>query len=342
MNKHERQKIYDKKLLKKIIIVLLFNFLIIGVRGDIPKSNQKELINEQRWFNYIETIIRKGELYQKMDSQRERYQNINYYLENKQVILKDFYSSDANLAAIFIDIDGDQVDELWLIQREGSGNFDSTLIFKKQNKVFKEVGYLDSYAIPYLYQGRIYFIGVTQDMETKNPKYVNFYRFKGLKPIVQKQYQLDYQYDLTSILHSKFKKIPSRKDLKKLVDFSEPISEVAQITKKLTENEYHLEVIDEKYNRKLEFYAGLFFRPASSPLHWDLRNRGKVTIGNIDEDEYYCRGFTFFRDNLGYLSLLKAFYCGNKVIIRVYRFEKNSLKKVLETSINPKIVIHKN
>lgn len=355
--------------IQKIAIIAVIMIFTVSCSNEVPteasndKAIKESIINEKEaWENYLNNIIRNREL-ELLYTQKYPEINLNEYLEqNKISIQGDSFEIDilksTNVMSFLIDLDKDGIDELCLLQCEGSIRHYYVKVFKKKNEVYIDVSTTDGYMFPVKYNNEAHFIRIEKDFETKFTDSVIEYELKGLTFKEKRVFNIKYTYDVSE-LPKLMTKIIDDEYLNSLNTYKISDSNVAKIDEASSEYEpsYDIELIDKKNNNIFRFTTKLWFTSVGyAPNYWKIESKDDSThkfkgidqiVTYTDTNEAVCFGFRFYKDESNNIFLLKVSYPfftkdaykDGDLILQLFKFNKNSVEEIEKELIEPKVEV---
>jgi len=307
------------------------------------------------WENYIKKIAENRKydlLYEQQDSL-----NLAEYL--KKIVAEKPAVIDAlkecNSNAFLIDLDKDGINELCLVQCEGSIRHYFVLVFKKKDESYVCASKSEGDIFPVKYNNEVHFISTAYDFQTKFKKSIIEYEVKGLAFNPKRIWKVNYTYDI-SVLPQSITKMIDNHYLNSLNDYKISDSNIAKITDIPGSSSFNVELVDNKNNNILKFKVDLWLTSVGyAPNRWyiELKDdrirkfKGIDQVESKDGEESVCYGLKFYKDGLDNIFLLKVSYPffttkttkDGDLKIQLFKFNKDSVEKVEDIMIEPKIEI---
>lgn len=335
----------------------------MSIKALTQSSTKLSLLdNQETWENYITDIIKTREfnlLYE------HTYPEINFkdYIKKGKLKMKGSTTKieeleNTNEKAFLINLDKDSVNELCLLQCEGSIRHYYVMVYKRENGIYVYKSTMDGYINPVKYNNKVHFISIESDFETKFVNAVIEYSVDGLTLKQKEIFNINYTYDVSKLPESITKIIDSNY-LNSLSNYKVSDSNIANISKTSEAPAYSIVLLDEKNNNNFKFTLSLWLTSVGyAPNEWDLKTLDKRTLNfsGINKvithreegtDVTVCFGVKFFKDESNDIFLLKLSYPfytaapkkdGN-LILQLYKFNKNSVDEVENRLIEPKVEV---
>ncbi|PKM93112.1 MAG: hypothetical protein CVU84_17535 [Firmicutes bacterium HGW-Firmicutes-1] len=353
------------KELTKMATIIIVLIIITSCHRNVVNENEEIIKStikvDTKWEDFLNDCIinQKLELLRPDESTQI---SLKAYVEEKKIIIEadsnemEFLVTE-NMDAYLFDLDGDGVNELYVVQCEGgSDKFYYVKIYKQTDDVFVETVITVGNIFPITYDSKVHFLSIEYDYETKLRNAVIEYEFNGLFFEQKKTSQFDYGYN-TSELSELMSDIIDDNYLNNLKNYQMSDSNIAIINKATNQPPYDIELFDTKHNIKFIFTVDLFHTSNwYSPNQWEITTSDEYTLKleGIEQlitriDENVCFGIKFYQDGLDNIYILKVSYPyftvhepkGGELILQLFRLEENEICEVENIKLEPTIIINK-
>jgi len=318
----------------------------------------------ETWEDYLYSIIKNRD-FELLFNQKNSQINLLEYLKQSKILIKGSPTEIEELkyfnqAAFLFDLDKDGVNELCLLQSEGSIRHHFVEIFKKKNNIYVDTSMAEGYIFPFKYNNEVHFISIENDFNTKFTNAVIEYEINGLSFKQKEIYIISFKYDVSQLPKS-ITKIIDDKFLNSLSNYKVSESSIAKI-KQISESPcYDVDLVDNGNNNIFKFTFKLRTTSVGyAPNEWKFISRNEkthkfngteqmVTHRAAGTDETVCFGLKFYKDEFGNIFILKVSYLyftinvgkDGDLILQLFKFTKNSVEEVEKKIIQPKVVVQR-
>ncbi|TXK82612.1 hypothetical protein [Paenibacillus sp. N3.4] len=322
------------------------------------------LTNRQEdWESYLYRLIKNREenlLYTQQDFEIDLAEYIKQgkiSLQNDPAEIKAIINSIDS--SFLIDIDHDGIDELYVIQCEGSIRQYYGTVFKKKNEVYVEMSEFKGHILPVRYNNDVHFISIFNNFETKHTEAVVEYEVNGLAFKPKEILNINYLYDVSAVSKLMGKMIDNEY-LNSLSSYEISDSNFANMPEISNESSYDVKVTDEKYKNTFNWTIKLWLTSVGyAPNSWEISSKDESThkfngMGQIETngdkvtDDSVLYGWKFFKDEFDQLFLIKVSYPfftledrkDGDLILQLFKFNKDFVEEVEKVRIEPEVEVN--
>lgn len=276
---------------------------------------------------------------------------LNDYIDEGLITMESFYTND--YGAYLIDINNDQIDELLVHRKEGSGGKRSTEVFKMQNGVYKSIDNIPETIRVIKYKGKYRFISQRHDFQTKFLNSIIEFEVDGDTLIPINNYEVSYSYDIDESLRN----IVDLKYLNNLNEYdTSSIDRLAVRSDGNTDNV--IEIIDELNSNKFVFSMRLVYTSVHHfPNYWVIESDDDFTkkfdgVDNIindidvrDEGHIICGvDIVEVSDTINLIIISYPYFTmsarkSGELTLKVYRFKKTVIEQIYNDVLYPNVKV---
>lgn len=245
-----------------------------------------------------------------------------------------------------VDINNDSLEELLIHRVEGSMRNEYTDVYELSNDKYVLIQSIEGNIIPILYNGKVHYINVFNDFETKFLKGINEYTVENQTLSLEKTYFIEYNYETN--------RLPDYVTidlLNRLISY-----DVSDTVARLLSDNYDefIEIIDAKTENAMSFDVELDYTSvAYHPNRWKIKSADDwtLTIEGIEafstehpdsNSEEVCIAFDvlYEEENVMLLKISYPFYSSSitrngDLTLKLFKLNGRSLEKIDEVIVSP-------
>lgn len=323
------------------------------------------LNNLKTWEEFINGCILKHDL-KSLYTQKDSEINLSEYVEQGKIIFdgdsseKDILIND-NVDAFLIDLNKDGIEDLYLVQCEGSIRHYYVNVYEKKDDVYVDTSknMTDGYIFPIRYNSEVHFLEIVHDFQTKFTSAIIEYEFNGSVFEQKNIIHIDYSYDMSQLPES-ITNIIDSEYLYSLNSYEISDSNIAEINNITSQPSCDIILDDKKNNNIFNFKVELWLTSVGyAPNQWEIEANDEstslfdgtehmITNRNEGTDENVCFGLKFWKDEDDTIYLLKVSYpfftmddrIDGELILQLFMFNMDSVEEVETIRIEPTIEIN--